>query len=101
VQFTGAAANVSWQLKSVSTGFGEAVLTARYLDSELAPGMHDGTLQLRFSPDGQPPVSALPSAVDAQRTRNSTALDADQLGVHSMGQRTVPAEVFADGFESR
>jgi hypothetical protein len=98
--FTAAAANVSWQLQSTRTGFSDAVLTVRYLDSELVPGTHEDSLQLRYSADGQPPFAVLPSVVDAQRNRISTAIDAEQVGFYFIDQGPVPAEIFADGFES-
>jgi hypothetical protein len=98
--FTEAAANVSWQLQSTRAGFNDAVLSLRYLDSELAPGTHESFLQLLFSADGQPPFVVLPSVVDTQRNRISTAIDVDELGFYFIGQAPVPDGIFVDGFES-
>jgi hypothetical protein len=88
---------VSWRLQSSRQNWTSAEVTVRYLDSELLIG-NENALQLVYSPNGSAPFTPLPSVVNP--LDNTVSANISGPGFLYIGQRTLPPEIFADGFES-
>jgi hypothetical protein len=95
--FTAASANVSWRAQTTRQNWTSAEVTVRYLDSELLIG-NENALQLVYSPNGNAPFTPLPSVVNP--LDNTISANISGPGFLYIGQRTLPPEIFADGFES-
>jgi hypothetical protein len=88
---------VSWRLQTDRLDWTSAEVTVRYLDSELLIG-NENALELVFSPTGAAPFTPLASIVNP--LNNTISAHITQPGFLYIGQRTLPPEIFADGFES-
>ncbi len=91
-----AGALVSWRLQTSRQNWTSAEVKVRYLDSELQIG-NEGLLQLVYSPNGSAPFTPLPSVVNP--LDNTISANISGPGFLYIGQRTLPPEIFADGFE--
>jgi hypothetical protein len=88
---------VSWRLQTDRLDWTSAEVKVRYLDSELQIG-NEGLLQLVYSPNGSAPFTPLNSVVNP--LDNTLSASISGAGFVYIGQRTLPPEIFADGFES-
>ena len=94
--FSASVADVSWRLQTTRQDWTSAEVRVRYLDSELQIG-NENLLQLVFSPNGSAPFTPLPSVVNP--LDNTISANISGPGFLYIGQRTLPPEIFADGFE--
>lgn len=94
--FSASVADVSWRLQTTRQNWTSAEVRVRYLDSELQIG-NENLLQLVFSPNGSAPFTPLPSVVNP--LDNTISANITAPGFLYIGQRTLPPEIFADGFE--
>jgi hypothetical protein len=92
-----AGALVSWRLQTSRQNWTSAEVTVRYLGSELLIG-NENALELVFSPTGAAPFTPLASIVNP--LNNTISAHITQPGFLYIGQRTLPPDIFADGFES-
>ena len=94
--FSASVADVSWRLQTTRQNWTSAEVRVRYLDSELQIG-NENLLQLVFSPNGSAPFTPLPSVVNP--VDNTISANITAPGFLYIGQRPLPPEIFANGFE--
>jgi hypothetical protein len=95
--FSASVADVSWRLQTTRQNWTSAEVRVRYLDSELQIS-NESLLQLVYSPNGSAPFTPLPSVVNP--LDNTLSANISGPGFLYIGQRTLPPDIFADGFES-
>jgi len=93
--FPSPGAGVAWRIQTTRQNWTTAEVRFRYLDSELFAS--ESALQIVFSPNGLAPYTPLTSVVNP--LDNTITANITQSGFFFIGQRVLPPEIFADGFE--
>jgi hypothetical protein len=89
-------ATVSWRIQTTRQDWTTAEVRFRYLTRELV-GDSENTLEIVFSPTGSPPFTPLPSVVNP--LDNTISTNITRTGFFYLGRRTLPDDLFANGFE--